>query len=167
LKMRSRRKPTSKVKELGSGIHDLPAEVAVVVEENLAQSLAADPAPVPSTATVPELVERLTAIRERIWRLRSVYAVTLSQDTAVEANQYVDLFQSLAAELRVRDADALEALTRGHESTLLSPPVTVRPTIPLAAQMWCEMKWLAQRQPEEPGRNIGPDTIHDGMGQFL
>jgi hypothetical protein len=166
--MRLRRKPTSKVKELASGIHDLPVEVAVVVEENLAQSLAELKAiPSESTATVAELVERLTAIRERIWRLRSVYAVTLSQDTAVEANQYVDLFQSLAAELRVRDADALEALTRGHESTLLSPPVTVRPTIPLATQMWCEMKWLAQRQPEEPGRNIGPDTIHDGMGQFL
>jgi hypothetical protein len=166
--MRLRRKPTSKVKELASGIHDLPVEVAVVVEENLAQSLAELKAiPSESTATVAELVERLTAIRERIWRLRALFAVTLSHDTAIEANQFVKLFQTLGAELQAKDAGEFAKLTAGHEALLTSPPVTLRPTIPLATQMWCEMKWLAQRQPEEPGRNIGLDTIHDGMGQFL
>jgi hypothetical protein len=166
-KMRLRRKLTSK--EPGSGIHDLPVEVAAVVEENLAQSQAADHAPVESesSATVAELVERLSAIRERIWRLRALFAVTLSHDTAIEANQYVKLFQSLGAELQAKDAGEFAKLTAGHEALLTSPPVIVRPTIPLATQMWCEMKWLAQRQPEEPGRNTGPDTIHDGMGQFL
>jgi hypothetical protein len=166
--MRLRRKPTSKVKELASGIHDLPVEVAVVVEENLAQSLAADPVPVPSTATVPELVERLTAVRERIWRLRALFAVTLSHDAAIEANQYVKLFQSLGAELQAKDAAEFAKLTTGHEALLMSPPVTVRPTIPLATQLWCEMRWeAAQQRSTRAIRNIGPDTIHDGMGQFL
>jgi hypothetical protein len=165
-KMRLPRKLTSK--EPGSGIHDLPVEVAVVVEKNLAQSQAElMSVPSESTATVAELVERLTAIRERIWRLRALFAVTLSHDTAIEANQFVKLFQSLGAELQAKDPGEFAKLTAGHEALLTSPPVTLRPTIPLATQMWCEMKWLAQRQPEEPGRNTGPDTIHDGMGQFL
>jgi hypothetical protein len=167
--LRSPRKTTSKVKELGSGIHDLPADVAVVVEKNLAQSQAElTSVPSESTATVAELVERLTTIRERIWRLRALFAVTLSHDTAIEANQYVKLFQSLGAELQAKDAAEFAKLTTGHEALLMSPPVTVRPTIPLATQLWCEMRWeAAQQRSTRPIRNIGPDTIHDGMGQFL
>ena len=84
-KMRLPRKAKPKVKELGSGIDDLPIAVALVVEENLAQSRATEPTSASaSPATTAELVERLTAIRERIWRLRAVFAVTLSHDAAVE-----------------------------------------------------------------------------------
>jgi hypothetical protein len=161
-KMRLPRKAKPKVKELGSGIDDLPIAVALVVEENLAQSRATEPTSASaSPATTAELVERLTAIRERIWRLRAVFAVTLSHDAAVEADRYVEMFQSIGRELQAKDAGEYAALTRGHEALLESPPVTVRPTIPLAVQHLAEMRWEAATQarlraPKRP-------TVSDGL----
>jgi hypothetical protein len=149
------------------GLQDLPLSVAVAIEQNAARS--AKPAPVEpkAEATVDELVTRLLAIRERIWRLQSVFAVSLSQEVAIEANRFLLLFQELAAELKVKAPDALAALTVGHESLLLAPAMLVKPTISLDTQRVCEMRWLAVTQPGPRAPKRPADTIHDGMGAFL
>jgi hypothetical protein len=160
--MRKKVKAKSSVKDLGSGIDDLPVAVALVVEENLAQTPAAEPTPASaSPATTAELVARLTAIRERIWRLRAVFAVTLSHDAAVEADRYVEMFQYIGRELQAKDAGEYASLTRGHEALLESPPVTVRPTIPLAVQHLAEMRWHAATQPRQ--RTPKSPTVPDGL----
>jgi hypothetical protein len=165
----TRRKTKAKpsVKDLGSGIEDLPIEVALVVEEHLARAQAAEPAPTPPPSTVAELVERLTAIRERIWRLRAVFAVTLSQETAIEANKFLMLFQDLAAELKAKDPEALERLVCGHHSLLMAPALPIKPTVSLATQRLVEMRWEAAQRPTRSAPSTRPDTIHDGMSAFL
>ena len=108
----------------------------------------------------------MAAIKERIFWLRAVYATTLSQECAIEANRYLVLFQDLAAQLRVKAPVELEKLVRGHESLLESPPVIVKPTIPLATQHWCEIRAEAQRY-HEPRRERPPGYLSDGLQQFL
>jgi hypothetical protein len=108
----------------------------------------------------------LTAIRERVFRLRALFAVTLSHDVALEADQYLRLFQRLGRELQARDKDKFDSLVTGFESLLLSPPVAVRPTVPLAIQRLIEMRWEAMTSPAPPPPRR-PDTIGDGMSQFI
>jgi hypothetical protein len=49
--------------------------------------------PVREAQTVERLLCRLEAIRDRMWRLRAMFAVSLSQDCAIEANHYLNLFK--------------------------------------------------------------------------
>ncbi|MGD0135264.1 MAG: hypothetical protein ABSE57_24725 [Bryobacteraceae bacterium] len=163
-----RKLPSAKAKRDASGLDDLPVEVAVAIENHVQQS----PAPVEcekQDATAEELVARLTAIRERIWKLRAMFAVTLSQDAALEADRYLRLFQQLGQELIAKDKGAFDSLVIGHEALLLSPPTTVRQTIPLATQRLVEMRWEAMtRRSSRSAPSTRPaDGIHDGMGQFL
>jgi hypothetical protein len=147
-----------------SGLADLPDAIAASIEELPA---APQPAPEPPKpdASVEELVARLEAIRERIFRLHSVFAVSLSQETAIEANRYVALFQDLAAELRVKQPEALEKIVAGHEAILTSPPVRVRQQIPVATQQWVEMRWEAMQCPAR--RPPKPPSVPDGLDGWV
>jgi hypothetical protein len=145
-----------------TGLDDLPAEIAVAIEELPAVP---EPAPEPSKPSVEELVERLTAIRERIFRLHAVFAVSLSQETAIEANRFVALFQDLASELRVKQPDALERIVAGHEAILTSPPVRVRQQIPIETQKWVELRWEAMQSPTR--RPPKPPMVPDGLDAFV
>ena len=160
------RKEVQDSRGLRRGLLDLPADVAVAIEEKLDSQ--ANPAPVQAEtpATVEELVERLTAIRERVFHLRALFAVTLSHDAALEADQYLRLFQKLGRELQARDKEKFEAIVSGFEALLMSPPVAVRPTVPLATQRLVELRWEAMTAPIPPPPRR-PDTIGDGMSQFI
>ena len=158
----------AKAKREASGLDDLPAEIAVAIENQMQHP----PAPVEcekQESTVEDLVARMTAIRERIWRLRAMFAVTLSHDAALEADQYLRLFQRLGQELHTKDKCAFDSLVTGYEALLLSPPITVRQTIPLATQRLVEMRWeaMTQRSSRSASSTRPADAIHDGMGQFL
>lgn len=147
------------------GLADLPVDVAVGIELNgLGESVAA-PAPVIADDSVPGLVERLTTIRERIWRLQSVFAVSLSHDCLMEANRCLMLFQDLAERLKAKDADKLADLVRGHEALLLSPPIPVKQSIPLDTQRLCEMRWEITQAPSQ--RPPKPPAVSDGLEWLL
>jgi hypothetical protein len=149
-----------------SGLDDLPPEIAVAVEER-ASHPAAHSEPVQDDDTVANLVARLEAIRERIWRLRAVFAVSLSHDCAVEADCYLQLFQTLAVQLKSKDPSALDQLVNGHESLLLSPPVLITRSIPLETQRWCEIKWEASLCPTPRLPKRGAESVPDGLGWML
>jgi hypothetical protein len=145
-----------------SGLDDLPLDIAVRLEE----FPAAEPTPEPAPESKPEasseeLVARLEAIKDRIVRLRAVYAVSLSVDAATEANRYLILFQDLAQQLKAKDAEAYDNLVRGHESMLLSPPVPVRQSIPHDTQQLVELRWEAMRTPAR--REPKPPAVSDGL----
>lgn len=151
-----------------SGLDDLPLEIAVAMEENPAPEPASSAAPaLVSDDSVDGLVARLTAIRERIWRLQSVFAVSLSQETAVEANSYLQLFQTLAEQLKQKDPIAFSSLVSGHKSLLLSPPITVRQKIPLETQRLVEMRWQAATQPTPRAPKHPPGYVPDGLQDFV
>ncbi|MGA9509529.1 MAG: hypothetical protein WBV55_13005 [Candidatus Sulfotelmatobacter sp.] len=148
------------------GLADLPVDVAVGIEIN--EPAKPEPAPAPTADdSVPALVERLATIRERIWRLRAMFAVSLSADCAIEANRYLQLFQDLAAQLRTKDPSKLEDLVRGHESLLLAPALPMKQMIPLDTQRLCEMRWEAMTQPTRsaPKRDVG--YVPDGLGWMV
>ena len=149
-----------------SGLDDLPVEVAVAIEENAAQS-STQAEPVRNDDSVENLISRLEAIRERIWRLRAMFAVSLSHDCAVEADRYLQLFQTLAEQLKARDAAAFDDLVRGHESLLLCSPVPVKQTIPLDVQRFCEIRWEAQQSPTRSTPRRPADSIGDGLSWML
>ena len=146
-----------------SGLDDLPDVVALALEQT--------PTTAPKPATTPpsqdsnpaELVARLEAIKERIFRLHSVYAVSLSIDCAIEANQFLAIFQEIAAQLKSRDPQALEKVVSGHEAILLSPPIPVKQTIPLETQRLVELRWelsqAAVQRPPTPTRPNVPDGL--------
>jgi hypothetical protein len=150
--------------QAANGLADLPVEIAVAIEELPAAPEAALEPPKPD-ASVEELVARLEAIRERIFRLHAVFAVSLSQETAIEANRFVALFQDLAAELRVKQPDALDKIVAGHEAILTSPPVRVRQQIPVATQQWVEMRWEALQSPAR--RPPKPPMVPDGLDAWV
>jgi hypothetical protein len=133
--------------QAASGWDDLPLEVAVAIEERLSAAPKPAPEPPKPDASVEQLVERLEAIKDRIFRLRAVSAVSLSQETAIEANRYVSLFQDLAAELKAKQPEALEKIVAGHEAMLTSPPVRVRQQIPIETQQLVELRWEVMRSP--------------------
>src|SRR6266852_2948721 len=76
-------------KSRADGLNDLPLEVAVAMEQNPVPPDKPEPATVDDS--VEGLVARLTKIREKIWRLQAMFAVTLSQEIAIEANRYLHL----------------------------------------------------------------------------
>lgn len=145
-----------------SGLADLPPEVAVRIETLEAQP----PAPTPQAAkiadvTIEELISRLEAIKDRVFHLHAVFAVSLSRDAAMEANRYLALFQDLAAQLDAKDSNALATVTQGHESLLMSPPFPTRRTIPLDTQKLVELRWEAMQNPTQ--RAPMPPTVSDGL----
>jgi hypothetical protein len=152
---------------LGDGLNDLPLAVALAIEENPAQPVKPEPAPAQDDDSVPSLVSRLTAIREKIWHLQAVFAVSLSPDCLLDANKYLTLFQSIAEQLKAMDPTALEKLTRGHESLLLSPPIPLKQSIPLSTQRLVEMRWeaLTQPTPRAPKRPVA--SVPDGLDWML
>jgi hypothetical protein len=152
---------------LADGLNDLPVDVAVDIEN----AVPAEPTPAKldkaADYSVENLVSRLAAIRERIWRLQATFAVSLSQEIALEANRYLRLFQELAEQLKAKDASALDDLVRGHESLLLSPSVLVKQTIPLDVQRLCEIRWEVSQAPVRRVPTRPADEIHDGLGWML
>jgi hypothetical protein len=105
------------------------------------------PVPVRPDATSAELVVRLEAIKERIFRLRALFAVSLAHDCAIQAQH----------------PEAHAQIVAGHEALLLSPPIQIRQTIPLDTQRLCELRWEVsqapiRRIPKRPAENI-PDGL--------
>jgi hypothetical protein len=149
-----------KAKALADGLRDLPLEVQVQMESAPPPARATEPVKIVD-ATVENLVARLTSIKERIFRLHAVYAVSLSLDAAVEANRYIILFQDLALQLEAKDPDALAALTLGHEAVLLSPPVPAKKSVPVEAQRMVELQWEVSRAPVR--RAPAPPKVSDGL----
>ena len=147
------------------GLSDLPVEVAVVIEGNARTT--EESKAVTCDEPVESLVSRLEAIRERIWRLQAMFAVSLSHDCAIEANQYLHRFQTLALQLKERDVSAFDNLVRGHESLLLSPPVPVKQTIPVETQRLCELRWEVNRLPAQSEGGRTTEHVPDGLGWML
>jgi hypothetical protein len=141
-----------------SGLDDLPINIALAIELN---PQPVTPASAPEDDSVPSLVARLTAIREKIWRLQAMFAVSLSPDCLMDANKYLTLFQSIAEQLKVKDATALDELTRDHESLLLSPSIPLKQTVPLSTQRLVEIRWEAMTQPTQRAPKL--PTVPDGL----
>jgi hypothetical protein len=150
-----------------NGLADLPVEVAVAIEElpTVPESPAQEA--VKPDASVEELVARLEAIKTRILRLHVVYATTLSFDCAMEANRFVTLFQTIATELKEKQPEALDNIIAGHEALLMSPPIPVKKTIPIATQQWVELVWESQLRPIRRPPKRDADAIPDGLGWML
>ena len=91
----------------------------------------------PSESSAQDLIVRLTAIRERLFRLQAVWATSLSPDVALEADRFRQLFHDLASQLQ--DRREVDALIAGHEALLLCDPSPPKPSVPLAAQRWFEL----------------------------
>ena len=75
------------------GIDDLPDEIAIAIA---ATPITQPPSPQPARKAQPSdsvenLVRRMTAIKNRIFWLRSVFATTLSQECAIEANNFLQI----------------------------------------------------------------------------
>jgi hypothetical protein len=157
----------ARVQPHATGLDDLPLEVAVAIELSQEQSVKPEPAPAPADDSVPGLVARLRAIREKIWRLQAMYATTLSPDCLLDANRYLSLFQSIAERLKAQDAGALDALTFGHEALLISPSIQLKQSVPLSTQRLVEMRWEAMTQPTQraPKRNVA--SVPDGLDWML
>ena len=156
---RERRKRAKALAE--TGLLDLPPEVQAQIKLTSETPAPAVEPPKIADATVEELVTRLMSIRERIFRLSAMFAVSLSWDCAVEANKFLTIFQALAAELKEKDESALEQITRGHEAVLLSPTIPVKQTIPIETQRLAELQWEVNRTPAR--REPTPSTVSDGL----
>ncbi|MGA7869799.1 MAG: hypothetical protein WCA22_02770 [Candidatus Binatus sp.] len=150
-----------------SGLDDLPPEVAVALEELPTAQPEPAPVPVQHDPTPEELVSRLEAIKDRLFRLHAVFAVSLSHDCAMEANRYLEIFQELASELKKKDPQALERIVAGHEAMLNSPPIQMKQTIPLDTQRWCEIRWEASQSPIRHAPKRPADNVPDGLGWML
>jgi hypothetical protein len=146
------------------GLDALPLDVALAIEESAPQLPLAQPVPLQrDESSIDDLVQRLTLVREHIWRLQAMFAVSLSHDCAMDANRYLTLFQDIAQKLREKDPGALEEITRGHESLLLSPPIAVKQSVPLSTQNLVELRWLAMTKPTQRPSKRPADEIHDGL----
>jgi hypothetical protein len=148
-----------------SNPNNLPLEVAVVIEESAATVVKKrDDAP---QGSAPSLIDRLTAIRERLFWVQAVWANTLSPDVAREADRYRELFRELSEQLRKLDPDAVDRLIAGHEALLLAEPTPPKPTIPSDAQRWfdlmCELR--GQRRQAPMARPVG--YVPDGLQSFV
>jgi hypothetical protein len=113
-----------------------------------AGALAIGPVSVPpSEASVDDLVARLESIKDRIFRLQAVFAVSLAHDAAIEANRYLCLFQTIAADLKLKNPEALEKIVAGHEFAILSPAIPFKRTVSLDTQRMIELRWESQSGP--------------------
>lgn len=115
---------------------------------------------------VHNLVERLTAIRERLFWLAACFATTLSWDLAYEADAWRLRFNELADELRKLAPDELERITAGYESVLFSEPVR-RPSIPLAAQEWHDIAAEVRSEHNQPQQPKPVGYLPDGLQRFV
>jgi hypothetical protein len=88
-------------------------------------------------------------------------------DLAIEADRFLATFQSLARQLKAKDARALEALVRGHEALLLSPPAQTKQTIPLDTQGLCELRCEVGKTPIQRAPKRPADDVDDGLGWVL
>ena len=113
-----------RLRRLAAGLGSLP----VVTGEPAKPETTPEPARLDPSAE--ELVTRLEAIKQRILRLHSMFAMTLAFECA-----------------QAKQPEALESLVRGHEAILLSPPVPVRQQIPIETQKFCELQWEVMRSP--------------------
>ena len=141
------------------------SEIADAIVENARTSEQSKA--VSGTETAESLASRLAAIRERIWRLQALFAVSLSRDCAIEANQYLRLFQTLAQKLKEKDASAFDNLVRGHESLLISPAVPVKQTIRIETQKLCELRWEVNRTPARFETRRATADVPDGLGWMV
>lgn len=147
-----------------SNPNDLPLDVAVVIEENAAIS-----PPQKKTDEKPDaanIVQRLLAIRERIFWLHAVWATSLAPHVAGEADRYRELFRELGEELRKIDPDALNRIVSGYESLLLAQPLR-KPSVPLAAQEWHEFLGEVRRERRQPPKQKPPGYVPDGLERFV
>ena len=103
-------------KKKADGLADLPADVAVAIEASESKSSAA-PAHTPAEDSAEDLVKRLTAIRERLFWLTTVYATTLSHDVAYEADNYRRIFRELGHRLNAIDREAYERLVSSKQAS--------------------------------------------------
>lgn len=146
-----------------SNPNNLPLDVAVAIDS------ASPAAPVPQPDEKPDtadILQRLLAIRDRLFWLHAVWATTLSPDVAYQADQYRELFRELAEVLRKEDAGALDRIVTGHESLLLSEPMK-RPTVPLAAQQWHEIVGEVRNERSRPPTPRSAGYIPDGLERFV
>jgi hypothetical protein len=150
-----------------SGLDDLPLDIAVRLEELPAAKPEPAPAPVKPDTSPAELVATLEAIKERTFRLRALFAVSLAHDCAIEADRYLAIFQDLAIELKNKDPQALDQVVAGHEALLTSPPIQIRQTIPLDTQRLCELRWEVSQAPIRriPKRQV--ENVPDGLSWML
>lgn len=141
-----------------NGLSDLPPLVAVAIEEVL-KTPAPEPAPEPKPhASSEKLVSRLEAIKDRIFRLRAVYAVHLSVDAAMEANRYLVLFQELAQSLNAKDAKAYDRPRINASLSACASPA-IHPA--QDTQRLVELRWEAMRTPAR--REPKPPAVCDGL----
>ena len=129
------------------------------LESNLAEITELD--------SVPNLVARLMAIRERLFWLAACWANSLSPDIAYEADRYRALFRDLADELRKKDRDALEQITSGHENLLFAEPSPAKPSIPLMVQQLYELGSEVQSQHTQPPNPKPAGYVPDGLQRFV
>jgi hypothetical protein len=146
-----------------SGLSDLPLATQVAIQQQ-PPAPASEPAP-PADATVAELVGRLEAIKERIFRLAAQFAVSLSWDCVIESNKYLTIFQDLAAQLKSQDEKAYDQIVAGHEAALLSPPIPVKRTVPIELQKAVELRWEVNQTPAR--RAPSPPAMADGLSWML
>lgn len=136
-------------------------------EKREAEKEAAEKAKPPDPESAAGLILRLTAIRERLFWLAAVYANTLSQDVALEADAFRKLFRDIGERLKSLDAQAYEDLIAGHEALLLSEPAPVKHTIPLKLQESVEMLWEMQSLPKPKPTPTRPYSVPDGLNWML
>ena len=65
-----------------------------------------------------------------------------------------------------KQPEALEKVVATHQAILMSPPVPVRQTIPLATQRLTELRWEALQAPRRAPKPEHP-TFHDGLDAFI
>jgi hypothetical protein len=149
-----------------SGLDDLPVEVAVAIEEAL-ETPTPEPAKVADVATVEELVNRLTSIRERLFWLQAVWASTLSPDVYQGAERYRSLFQQLNGQLKQQDPAEADRLVAGHEAPLLSEPAAPRPRLSLATQHWFELAGEVRSARVVRAAPNPDEYVSNGLQSFL
>lgn len=148
-----------------SNPNNLPLDVAVAIEENAPTTVPAQREDAP--ASVENLIARLTAIRDRLFWLQSVWAVSLSHDVAYEADSYRQVFRELSDQLRKQDADAADKLIAGHEALLLADLSPPKPTLPIATQRWFELAGEVRSERSQPPQPKPTGYVPDGLQRFL
>lgn len=148
---------------LESNPNNLPLDIALAIEQRAGQ---ATPAKSEEAHDAANLVERLLAIRERLFWLQAVWATTLSPDIAWEADRWRERFRSLADELRKHDAEALDRIVAGYESLLLAEPMR-KPTIPLATQQLFELACEVRSERSQPAQPKPQGYVPDGLQRFI
>ena len=116
--------------------------------------------------SVDELVRQLEAIKERIFRLLAVFAVSLSRECSAELESWRSKFICMAETLRKKDPERLNVIVEGHEKLLLTKlKSSSKPTIPIAVQQNEQLRWWIRQLPKRPPqRKI---TYSDGLDQFV